>query len=112
MTEKVLEVHENSVLVVLDELVQVVSVMERHPATTGLPDEEDGEEVPYAKRADFVGDTLIYVGHAQPGQAETASTWRIKRLTIGVDGDVTEEWAGGSASFDKVWADRASLSYQ
>ena len=68
------------------------------------------DDMPYAKRVDFVGDTLLYRGEAVPGAAESAPAWRIQRLTF-VGDDVTYEWASGSAAFDKVWADRAALSY-
>jgi hypothetical protein len=74
------------------------------PAGTGE------EDMPYAKRVDFVGDTLLYRGEAAPGAAETAPAWRIQRLTF-VGDDVTYEWAAGTAAFDKVWANRATLSY-
>lgn len=68
------------------------------------------EEVPYTKRIDFVGDTLMYKGEADPGTAESAAKWRVQRLTF-VGDDVTYEWAAGTAAFDKVWANRTSLSY-
>lgn len=65
----------------------------------------------YTKRTDFISDSVFYQGEALPGSAESAAAWRIKRVTLGVDGDVTEVWAGGTAAFDKVWDDRAALSY-
>jgi len=66
----------------------------------------------YAKRVDFVGDTLIYRGEAPPGTADSVPAWRIRRITIGGDdGDVTEQWAA-AAAFTQVWADRLSLDYQ
>lgn len=63
------------------------------------------------KRVDFVSDTVLYVGQALPGTATTVAAWRIKRVTLGPGDDVTEEWAGGSNAFSRVWDDRASLSY-
>ena len=69
-------------------------------------------EMPYAKRVDFENDdTLIYRGEAAVGSANTANKWRVRRLTIASDDDVTEEWANGNASFDKVWDDRLSFNY-
>jgi hypothetical protein len=68
------------------------------------------DDMPYAKRVDFVGETVLYRGEAVPGAAESAPAWRIQRLTFAGD-DVSYEWAAGSAAFDKVWTDRASLSY-
>ena len=75
------------------------------------PSPEDVMPPVYSTRTDFVSETLAYVGEAVPGTAETSALWRIKRLTFGLDDDVTAEWAGGNANFDKVWADRASLTY-
>lgn len=69
------------------------------------------EDMAYADRADMVGTTLIYRGQAAPGALESAGLWRIRRLTIGTDDDVTTEWADGNANFDNIWADRAALSY-
>jgi len=64
-----------------------------------------------SRRADFVGDTIVYRGEAAPGASESAAVWRIKRIEFGAGGDVTEKWATGAANFDQVWADRASLGY-
>lgn len=69
------------------------------------------EEMAYAKRTDFATESLIYRGEAAVGSATSASVWRIRRLTLAADDDVTEEWAGGTAEFDKIWDDRASLTY-
>lgn len=65
----------------------------------------------YAARTDFVTANLAYVGEALPGTLESAPSWRIKRLTLGLDDDVVTEWADGNANFDNVWNDRATLSY-
>lgn len=68
-------------------------------------------ETALSRRVDFVGETLIYRGEAAPGADESAAVWRIKRIQFGPDGDVTETWADGAASFTHVWTDRASLPY-
>lgn len=74
----------------------------------GVPE----DEMTFAKRVDFVGTTLIYRGEAAVGSAESSSVWRIRRITFtGAEEDVTEEWASGNATFDKIWDDRLSLSY-
>lgn len=86
------------------EVVEIVTAGPQGPAGT------NEDDMPYAKRVDFVGDTLLYRGEAVPGAAESSPAWRIQRLTF-VGDDVTYEWAAGSAAFDKVWADRAALSY-
>lgn len=69
------------------------------------------EEEVLSKRTDFVGETTTYKGEAQVGAAEGSAVWRIRQLLIGVDGDVTEIWAGGSAQYDKVWTNRLTYSY-
>ena len=75
------------------------------------PSPEDVMPPVYATRTDFASTTIAYVGEAIPGTLDSSASWRIKRLTLGLDDDVVTEWAGGNANFDKVWNDRASLSY-
>ena len=70
-----------------------------------------GDEVVYSKRIDFVTDNLLYKGEAVIGSAESAPIWRIRKIVISLDGDVSETWAEGSASFDKAWTDRLTLNY-
>lgn len=69
--------------------------------------------VAYATRVDFDDvNNLIYKGEAVPGSDQADSVWRVRRLSfVGADEDVVEEWAGGTASFDKVWDDRLTLTY-
>lgn len=74
----------------------------------GAPAEED---MVYAKRIDFISENILYRAEAQAGTLESASTWRIRKIVLGLDGDVTETWAGGTANFDKIWADRATYVY-
>lgn len=69
------------------------------------------DEIMYSKRVDFIDDSTLYRGEAVPGSSESASVWRIRKITIAVDNDVTETWAGGNDNFDKAWVDRAGLSY-
>jgi len=60
-------------------------------------------------RVDFINDNLLYKGQAKIGSDNSASVWRICKIVIGTDGDVTETYA--SAHFDKVWNDRLTLIY-
>lgn len=70
------------------------------------------DDMPYARRTDFVGDTIIYIGEAAVGSADASAVWRIRRLTLTLpDSDVTEEWADGNSQFDNVWNNRAGLTY-
>lgn len=69
------------------------------------------DDMLYSKRVDFVSDYVLYKGEAAIGSLDILPVWRIRRITIGLDGDVTEVWASGNANFDKVWSDRTSLTY-
>jgi hypothetical protein len=65
----------------------------------------------YTKRFDQADSTTAYLGEAAVGSSEASGVWRIKKLTFGVDGDVSILFADGDTSFDNVWSNRASLSY-
>lgn len=69
------------------------------------------EEMAYSKRVDFVTENEIYKAEAAVGTAETASLWRIRKVIIGSDSDVTEIWASGTAVYDKRWSDRLTYTY-
>ena len=69
------------------------------------------EEAVYAKRVDMQSDTLLYRGEAAVGTLDATPAWRIRRITIALDGDVTEQWADGSAEFNKAWLDRETITY-
>ena len=75
----------------------------------GLPSED---ELTYAKRIDFtINETVIYRGEAIAGSLDSANVWRIRRITIASDNDVTEQWADGADTFTQIWDDRLTLSY-
>ena len=105
---EIFAISESNESLVTETIVEVVVVVAGEQGPPGKPAEED---MPYAKRTDFVTDSLIYRGEAEVGTADATEGWRIRRITIGVDGDVTEEWAGGSSGFTNAWNNRASLSY-
>ena len=52
---------------------------------------------------------LSYIGKSDPGSITSASTWQISRVdeTTGA----VQEWAGGTADFDKIWDNREALIY-
>jgi len=77
------------------------------PITTSTTD----EEMPYAKRVDFISDNELYKGEAAVGSSESSAVWRIHKLLIGEDGDVTEIWADGNSNYDNVWTNRLSYIY-
>ena len=60
------------------------------------------------QKIDEVDANTTYVGWAQRGEATSASSWLIKKISV--SGTVTStQWA--STVYDQVWDDRASLSY-
>lgn len=69
------------------------------------------EEMPYAKRIDFITDDLLYRGEAVVGSLESSPVWRIRKLIIGEDNDVTEIWANGTADYVHTWTDRTIYTY-
>jgi hypothetical protein len=99
--------------------IVVTSVNSRETVTHGQPgppgrDGADGiaeEDMVYAKRIDFISENEIYRGEAAVGSSENATVWRIRRVVIASDSDITETWATGNAQFDKAWSDRASYTY-
>jgi hypothetical protein len=78
------------------------------PDTTGTGTDE---EMPYAKRIDFISDSILYKAEAAVGSDETSPVWRIRKVIIGSDNDVTEVWASGTSEYDKRWSDRLVYSY-
>ena len=97
----------NTVSVGLESAEVIVSGGAQGPQ--GLPAEED---MAYAKRTDFVGTDVIYRAEAIVGSTNASASWRIRKITfVGIEGDIVEEWAGGTALFDKIWDNRLSLSY-
>ena len=69
------------------------------------------DQMTFAKRVDFVTESLIYRGEATVGTDDSEPLWRIRRIEIGVDDDVTEKWADGTDEFIHVWADRLTYTY-
>lgn len=60
----------------------------------------------YDLNLDEASSTVLYVGEAEPGTADSAAAWRIKRVTpTGVS------WADAVSTFTKVWNSRASYTY-
>jgi len=69
------------------------------------------EEMPYAKRIDFITDNELYKAEAAVGSSESSPVWRIRKVIIAGDNDVSETWANGTSAYDKIWANRLSYSY-
>lgn len=107
----------NSSIITLDrEATVLVERLDSTVLITGLvgPQGLPGlveEDVMYSKRIDTVSDTELYRGEAAVGTAESSALWRIRKISISLSGDIEETWAGGTADFDKVWANRLTLNY-
>jgi hypothetical protein len=61
-----------------------------------------------SKRIDESSETITYIGEAVTGSSEIASVWRIRKIDF--NNPITIKWAG-TAAFDQVWSNRASLTY-
>ena len=69
------------------------------------------EDKMYASRVDFIDDYNLYRGEAEPGTLDTEPLWRIRKIVIGADNDVTTTFADGDEDFDNIWTSRLTLSY-
>lgn len=69
------------------------------------------EDMVYSKRIDFVGEDVLYRGEATVGTLENSATWRIRKVVIAADGDISETWADGVSTFNKQWTLRTSYNY-
>lgn len=105
----VVELKDEETLIVEEVEIELISEgFQGPPGPAGIAE----EEMPYAERTDFVGENIIYKGWAVPGSLTTQPVWRVQRIVIDdVNDDVSKQWANGTALFDKVWDDRASLTY-
>jgi hypothetical protein len=74
-----------------------------------------GVGVAQTTRTDTIDPTafpeITYKGEAAAGSLESASVWRIQRLTVQSDGDMEVLWADGNTQYDNQWSNRLSLSY-
>lgn len=76
----------------------------------GEPGISEDEKV-YSKRIDFITDSLLYKGEAAVGSDENSSSWRIRKIEIYPDGDISETWANGTANTVHNWLNRLSYTY-
>lgn len=106
-TSVVESVTDNTV-VVSETKYEIIETAMQGPA--GPPGTAEDEMV-YSKRIDFVGEDVIYKGDAAPGASESDAVWRVRKINIGVTGDISEMWAEGNSLFDKAWTDRLSFDY-
>lgn len=91
-------------------LVVINGRVQELPLTDTLPVMGE-EDMVYSKRIDFVTEDELYRGEAAVGSSEVSPVWRIRKVVIAGDGDITETWANGSASFNKQWNLRTTYTY-
>lgn len=53
---------------------------------------------------------VVYIGKAVPGVLPSSPSWQISRLDTSTG--LTKTFADGDSSFNNIWDDRASLTYQ
>lgn len=84
-------------------------VISTGPAGPAGPSAEDLEML--SERIDFISDSLLYKGWADPGTSESDPAWRIQKVVIGVDDDVAKTYPNGSTAFAFEWTERDNLTY-
>ena len=63
----------------------------------------------YALKLDDSVSPITYIGEAVTGSLGSDAVWRIKKMDETSGLVIT--WADGSAAFNQIWANRASLTY-
>jgi hypothetical protein len=93
-------------------LVLIDGELQELPQSDTIPGATASEDLDlYTKRIDFISDALLYKGYADAGTLESASAWRIVKVTIANDDDIVETFADGDVNFDNIWDNRLSLTY-
>jgi hypothetical protein len=91
-------------------LVIINGKIQELPLNSWIPTISE-EDAVYSKRVDFISDNLLYRAEAAVGSLTNSPVWRIRRISFGNDGDVTETWANASSAFVHVWDNRLSYTY-
>lgn len=72
---------------------------------------EPDDEVPLSQEVDFVGETIIYKGWADPNSPTSDPVWKIQKIEfVGTDEDMVGRFAA-SGTFTQIWDDRLGLTY-
>lgn len=100
-------IEDRSIITLESNLEQGIIIGEGAQGPAGINEEDNV----YAKRIDFVGDNIIYKAEAIVGSVTSSPVWRIRKITLASDNDVTEVWADGDAQFNNIWDNHLSLSY-
>ena len=61
---------------------------------------------------DYASSTITYVGVSASNAKETASAWRIKRITYdNMQRPIREEYARGNSNLSNKWSNRTTITY-
>jgi hypothetical protein len=94
-------------IVLINGILNQLPIGDTIAGSSGTPQEEEL----YSKRIDFISDSILYKGEAVVGALESDAVWRIRKIIIGNDGDITEIWADGDSNFNNIWNNRLSYTY-
>lgn len=93
-----------------NEIIELQNIKTRMDTLLGKVDTLNDRVFIEALLVDEATPNTIFKGYAIPGASTSNPVWAIERITV--SGDVTiKKWASGNKNFDKVWDNRASLSY-
>ena len=92
---------------VVHEITDALSIYQN--TTTIVNNYTVEDEMPLDKEIDFVGETIIYKGLAEPNSLTSDPVWLISRIEF-IGEDINTKFAG-TGLFDQIWDDRAALSY-
>lgn len=105
-----LEISEDSIDLEIRPDVIELEISEGLQGPPGASGASSEEEVAYDVQVDTTDPVVTYVGQAEPGTANSASAWRIKRITE-TSSEVAIDWANGTADFVHSWDDHLTLPY-
>jgi hypothetical protein len=67
---------------------------------------------PHTQKFEYSGDSVIYIGKADPGTATSEAAWSIQKLTYDGSNHCTDiKWAQGKNAFEFIWDNRATYTY-
>lgn len=68
------------------------------------------QDVPNKVLVDTTTTGSYYIGEAVPNSATSSALWRVFKVEVSAT-STTVQFADGNDNFDKIWDNRASLSY-
>lgn len=108
----VIEVQSDNTTTIIEQVIEVVSVVEQGPpGPPGPPG--SGAGVVYDNRIEEISPEVVYRADAAVGSSDTASVWRIRRITVTYGGtlSVATAYPNGDSDFKFQWSERHSYTY-